>query len=188
MSILNDDKYGIFYALIHDWILSRPTQHVLDTFGLKHARLCKMAHPITKGFLTMFYALTLVNDFTILHNIQAARTSIRIDQLYAGMRVFEEDLNQCDERTDSILYYDELSEHSTCHGLYEVEAILEDSLICSYPKAWIGHVYKSLWPFLSVGGEIPPGIHTWKHGKRTVFMAERIPLLSRPLVEDDLYS
>ena len=187
MSILDDEKQSIYYGLIHDWLSSKPSQHTLDTFVLHHARLCRHVHPITKGLLTMFNALTVVNDFTILHNIQFKRLSLMTEHIYAGTRVFEEDLNLYDERSDSTLYYDELEEQTTYHGLAEVEAILEDNVICTYPKAWIGYVYKTLWPFLTVGGEIPPGISAWKEGKRTVNLVQRIPLLSRPLC-DDLYS
>lgn len=186
MSVLDDIKYEKSYTLVYDWLMSRPSQHILDTFGLNHKRLCTHGHELTKGLLTMFYAITIVNDFTILHNIQLRRKMIA-EHIYAGTHMFEDELNQCDERHDSESYYDELTQHSTAHGLYEVEAILEDKVLCSYRKAWIGYAYKSLWPFLTVGAEVPPGVHAWKGGKRTVYIPLRIPLVSQPFVPDDLY-
>ena len=188
MSVLQDVHKQLFYNFIHDWLTSRPSQRVIDTFYINHGRMVKHAHALTKGFLTMFYGFTVVNDFTILHNITMSRTSTPLENLYSGMSIYEEDVNQCEERSDSELYYKELTEHETCHGLYEVEALLEDNMICAYPSAWIGYVYKNLWPFLSVGGELPPGIHAWANGKRTVRLMRRLPLISQPAEVDELYS
>lgn len=188
MSILHDAHKQYFYTFIHDWLTSTPSQHIIEIFGLRHARIVKHADALTKGFLTMFYAFTVVSDFTVLHNINMRRVSTPLENLYSGMSMYEEDMNQCEERSDSGLYYEELTQHDTCHGLYEVEALLEDNVICTYPSAWIGFVYKTLWPFLSVGGELPPGIHAWANGKRTVRLMRRVPLISQPAEVDELYS
>jgi hypothetical protein len=188
MSILDDSKKQIFYTIIHDWIVCKPSKHVSDMFYLNHTRMVKHVDGLAKGFLTMFYAFTPVNDFTILHNITMRRVSTPLETLYSGMSIYEEDMNQCEVRSDSELYYDELTQHDTRHGVYEVEALLEDNMLCAYPSAWIGYVYKTLWPFLSVGGELPPGVHSWANGKRTVRLARRIPLISQPAEVDDLYS
>ena len=188
MSILDDSKKQLFYTMIHDWIVSKPSKHVTDMFYINHPRMVKYAHPLAKGFLTMFYAFTPVNDFTVLHNITMRRVSTPLETIYSGMSIYEEDMNQCEGRSDSELYYDELTQHETCHGVYEVEALLEDNVLCSYPSAWIGYVYKTLWPFLSVGGELPPGVHTWANGKRTVRMMRLLPLMSQPVEVDELYS
>jgi len=195
MSILEDAKKQEFYNLIHDWLTSKPSKHVIDTFNLHHGRQVKHAHALTKGFLTMFYAFTVVSDFTLLHNVVMRRVSTPLEDLHSGMSMYEEDVNQCEERSDSESYYHELTHHETCHGLYEVEALLEDNVICAYPAAWIGYVYKTLWPFLSVGGELPPGVHTWANGKRTVRLKRRVPLISQPAEPavgeqrvDELYS
>ncbi len=187
-SILDDSKKQINYTIIHDWIVSIPSKHVSDMFYLKHSRMVKYADSLTKGFLTMFYAFTPVNDFTLLHNITMRRVSTPLETIYSGKSVYEEDMNQCELRSDSELYYDELTQHETRHGLYEVEALLEDNVLCAYPSAWIGYVYKTLWPFLSVGGELPPGVYSWVNGKRIVRLARRIPLMSQPAEVDDLYS
>jgi len=188
MSVLEDVHKEIFYTFIHDWLTSRPSQHVIDIFGLRHDRMIKYAHALTKGFLTMFYAFTVVSDFTLLHNVVMRRVSTPLEELHSGKSMYEEDVNQCEERTNSQLYYEELTQHETCHGIYEVQALLEDNLLCTYPTAWIGYVYKSLWPFLTVGGELPPGIHGWANGKRTVRLMRRMPLISQPVEVDELYS
>lgn len=188
MSILHDAHKQYFYNFIHDWLSSHPSQHVIDMFGLHYDRMVKHAHPLTKGFLTMFYAFTVVSDFTVLHNINMRRISTPLEELHSGKSMYEEDVNQFEERSDSELYYEELTQHDTCHGLYEVEALLEDNIICAYPRAWIGYVYKNLWPFLSVGGELPPGINAWANGKRTVRLMRRLPLISQPADIDELYS
>jgi hypothetical protein len=187
MNVLDDAKKQLFYTFIHDWIVSQPSKHVIDTFCIHHGRMVKHADALAKGFLTMFYAFTVVSDFTLLHSIYTSRTSTPIEELYSGMSMYEEDINQCEERSNSKLYYNELRHHDTCHGLYEVEALLEDNVICTHRSAWIGYVYKTLWPFLSVGGELPPGVNAWANGKRTVRLMRRLPLISQP-TEDELYS
>jgi len=189
VKILAYAKRDVHYALIHDWILSPPTQHRRDTFGINHERLCRQAHKITLALLDMFYSITIVVDFTILHSIYMRRSNKSMEEAFAGMCIYEEDLNLCEQRNDSELYYDELTQYDTSHGLAEVEAILEDNIICRYPAAWIGYAYKTLWPFLSVGGEVPPGIHSWTNGKRTVYLFKRLPIISQPVAEfDELYS
>jgi hypothetical protein len=188
MSVLQDVHKQLFYNFVHDWLTSRPSQHVIDMFGLHHTRIVKNAHALTNGFLTMFYAFTVISDFTLLHNVVMRRVSTPLEDLHSGMLMYEENVNQYEERSDSQLYYNELMEHETCHGLYEVEALLEDNVICAYPSAWIGFVYKTLWPFLSVGAELPPGIHAWANGKRTVRLMRRVPLISQPAEVDELYS
>lgn len=177
------------YALIHDWIVSPLSEHRMNTFGMNHRRLSMHAHKITLALLDVFYAITIVLDFTILHSIYMRRSSNSLEDNFAGMCIYEEDLNLYEQRKDSELYYDELTRHSTQHGVFEIQAILEDNIICRYPSAWIGYAYKSLWPFLSVGGEVPPGIHSWANGKRTVFLFKRLPIISQPVSEfDELYS
>lgn len=189
VKVLHDADKSAYYALIYDWILSRPSQHRIDTFGLNHERLCRKAHMITLALLDIFYRITIVVDFTILHTIYMRRPSKSLEECFAGMCIFEEDLNIYEQRKDSELYYDELTQHETYHGVSEIQAILEDNVICMYPAAWIGYAYKSLWPYLSVGGEVPPGIHSWKYGKRTVYLFKRLPIISQPVNEcDEFYS
>lgn len=187
MSILKIEGQSIYYSIIFDWISSPRTKFTRDVYELHQRRLYRHAQDLTKHLLKMFFTITIIIDFVIIDRTRFSITE-RGDS-------YEEMLDIDKERYESECYYEELinTEYTTHHEVYAIEAILEDNCICKHPKAWIGHVFKELWPFLSgapvsvIG--VSPGIYPWKNGKRIIPKIDMIPIISRRLFEDDdLYS
>lgn len=172
MRILDDDVN--YFPRIYDWIVYPPIKSVVQRYGI-HPRLVAYAEEITTHLLKMFFRVTVVNDFSILNSLRY------ILSIPAG----SDDVERM-RHTECFL---QLIQHETRYDALLLEAFLEDKGLCTYPRAWIGYAYTELWPFLVYPTvEASPGIHAWREGKRIIQHVTMAPLMTFPMVEDDIYS